>query len=364
MSTKVTMQDIADALGFSRNTVSKAINNTGVISPATKELILKKAAEMGYRNISGAGIISDPAQVGRTAEPNSRDKKVIAMLASTIVSGSHFAVTTLDRMQQVLSHHGYSLAFYRITPTELRERRLPGSFNIESAAAIFCMELFDYDYCKMLSGLNIPLLLIDSPNSLPDREPLSADILLMENKLGIYYLVSKIAKNGKKSVGFVGDMMYCRSFFERGSACISAAAVNGLLPAERYFIPPFRSAPTPKRDLDYMNYTDDLFDALNELPELPEVFVCANDFIAIHLISALRRMDIRCPEDILVMGFDDSPESRFHTPSLTTVHIHTQTMGDLAAEMILGRIAEPDREIRMVYSKTKLILRRSTEMES
>ena len=41
MSTKVTMQDIADALGFSRNTVSKAINNTGVISPTTKELILK-----------------------------------------------------------------------------------------------------------------------------------------------------------------------------------------------------------------------------------------------------------------------------------------------------------------------------------
>lgn len=364
MSTKVTMQDIADALGFSRNTVSKAINNTGVISPATKALILKKAAEMGYRNISGAGIISDSAQVGQTAEPNSHDKNVIAMLASTIVSGSYFTVTTLDRMQQILSQHGYSLAFYRITQNELREQRLPGSINLESTAAIFCMELFDYDYCKMLSGLNIPLLLIDSPNTLPDREPLSADILLMENKLGIYYLVSKIAKNGKKSVGFVGDMMHCRSFFERGSACISAAAVNGLLPAEQYFIPPLRSAPTPKKDLDYMNYTDDLFDALKELPELPEVFVCANDFIAIHLISALRRMGIRCPEDILVMGFDDSPESRFHTPSLTTVHIHTQTMGDLAAEMILGRIAEPDREIRTVYSKTELILRQSTEMES
>ena len=67
MSAKVTMQDIADALGFSRNTVSKAINNTGVISPTTKELILKKAAEMGYRNIAGAGIISDPAQTSRTA---------------------------------------------------------------------------------------------------------------------------------------------------------------------------------------------------------------------------------------------------------------------------------------------------------
>ena len=207
MSAKVTMQDIADALGFSRNTVSKAINNTGVISPTTKELILKKAAEMGYRNIAGAGIISDPAQTSRITEPNSRDKKEIAMFTCTMPGGSHFAVTTLDRMQQIFSHHGYSLAFYRITPAELREQRLPGSFNIESAAAIFCMELFDYDYCKMLSGLNIPLLLIDSPTH-PDKEPLSADILLMENKLGIYYFISQIAKNGKKSVGYVGDMIF------------------------------------------------------------------------------------------------------------------------------------------------------------
>ena len=362
MSAKVTMQDIADALGFSRNTVSKAINNTGVISPTTKELILKKAAEMGYRNLSAAGIISVPAQVSQIAEPNPREKKIIAMLTCSMLGGSHFAVTTLDRMQQILSHHGYSLAFYRITPEELREQRLPGSIDIESTAAIFCVELFDYDYCKMLSGLNIPLLLIDSPTH-PDKEPLSADILLMENKLGIYYFISQIAKNGKKSVGYVGDMMHCRSFFERGAACISAAAINGLLPAERYSIPPYRSAPRPKKEIDYLNYTDDIFDMLRELPELPEVFVCANDFIAIHLISALRRMGIRCPEDILVMGFDDSPESRFHTPSLTTVHIHTQTMGDIAAEMILGRIAEPDRKIRTVYSKTELILRQSTEME-
>ena len=363
MSAKVTMQDIADALGFSRNTVSKAINNTGVISPTTKELILKKAAEMGYRNISVAGITSNPDHVAQTTKPNPHEKKIIAMLTCSMLGGSHFAVTTIDRMQQILSYHGYSLAFYRITPEELREQRLPGSIDIESTAAIFCVELFDYDYCKMLSGLNIPLLLIDSPTH-PDKEPLSADILLMENKLGIYYFISQIAKNGKKSVGYVGDMMHCRSFFERGAACISAAAINGLLPAERYSIPPYRSAPRPKKEIDYLNYTDDIFDMLRELPELPEVFVCANDFIAIHLISALRRMGLRCPEDILVMGFDDSPESRFHTPSLTTVHIHTQTMGDLAAEMILGRIAEPDREIRTVYSKTELILRHSTEMKS
>ena len=46
------MQDIADALGISRNTVSKAINNTGILADSTREKVLKKAVEMGYKQFS------------------------------------------------------------------------------------------------------------------------------------------------------------------------------------------------------------------------------------------------------------------------------------------------------------------------
>ena len=49
MSNRVTIQDIADALGISRNTVSKALNNTGVIAEATREKVMQKAIEMGYK---------------------------------------------------------------------------------------------------------------------------------------------------------------------------------------------------------------------------------------------------------------------------------------------------------------------------
>ena len=51
MATKVTIQDIASELQLSRNTVSKAINNTGVLADATREKILRKAAEMGYKQL-------------------------------------------------------------------------------------------------------------------------------------------------------------------------------------------------------------------------------------------------------------------------------------------------------------------------
>lgn len=360
MAVKVTMQDIADALGLSRNTVSKAINNTGVIADNTKELILKKAVEMGYRNYTGSGsMVEVHGQDGQTYSPAAPGRREIAMLTCSMPGGSHFAVTTLDRMQQILSSHGYSLVFYRVTAEELQNTRLPGSLNLDTVAAIFCMELFDYDYCRMLTEQGIPLLLIDSPLCI-GKDPLPADVLTMENALGIHTFVRKLADQGRKSVGFVGSMTHCRSFFERAGACLSAAAVCGFPPAEKYSILTFPAKADSGSVGSYTDEAEYLFKCLQELPELPDAFICANDFIAVNLIGCLRRMNIRCPEDILLLGFDDSPESRYHSPSLSTVHIHTQVMGDLASELILSRIANPERDYRATYSLTDLILREST----
>ena len=52
MAERITIQDIADALGLSRNTVSKAINNTGVLADSTRQRVLQKAIEMGYKQFT------------------------------------------------------------------------------------------------------------------------------------------------------------------------------------------------------------------------------------------------------------------------------------------------------------------------
>ena len=68
MATKVTIQDIANELQLSRNTVSKAINNTGVLADATREKILRKAAEMGYKQFAYLPLFQEDA--AKTAEPS------------------------------------------------------------------------------------------------------------------------------------------------------------------------------------------------------------------------------------------------------------------------------------------------------
>ena len=56
MAERITIQDIADELGLSRNTVSKAINNTGLLAETTRQKVLKKAVEMGYKQFSYVNI--------------------------------------------------------------------------------------------------------------------------------------------------------------------------------------------------------------------------------------------------------------------------------------------------------------------
>ena len=114
MAERITIQDIADALGLSRNTVSKAINNTGILADATREKVLKKAIEMGYKqfsyvNIPGIGIPgADPVCT------LSLKKNEIALLTANFINNSHFASTMLDNFQRGISDSGYTFTMHRI----------------------------------------------------------------------------------------------------------------------------------------------------------------------------------------------------------------------------------------------------------
>ena len=148
MSNRVTIQDIADELGISRNTVSKAINNTGVLADATRDKVLKKAMEMGYKQFSyvtaakpGSSVLSIPAP---------KEKTEIAVFLTNFVGGNHFAIVMLDKFQKELAVLGYSLTMHRLLTEELDNMKLPASFSQERTAGIICIEMFHYEYDQML----------------------------------------------------------------------------------------------------------------------------------------------------------------------------------------------------------------------
>ena len=93
---------------------------------------------------------------------------------------------------------------------------------------------------------------------------------------------------------------------------------------------------------------------------MPEVFICANDFIAMDTLMVFKKLGISVPKDVYLCGFDDSPESKVLSPSLTTVHIHSQIMGFSAVHLLISRIKEPSLNFRTIHTETSLIYREST----
>ena len=173
---RVTMQDIANACGLSRNTVSKAFNGRGHVPAATRALILQKAGELGYGLPQGA-------QASRLLSSGTS----IALLTHNMPEDYHVGTYLVTTFTDQVSRSGYTLKMFEISAEERRQRILPPHFNPEQTAGIVGIELFDPDYLKMICSLGLPTVIIDNP-PLAGRELMPCDFVTMENVAGLRLL--------------------------------------------------------------------------------------------------------------------------------------------------------------------------------
>lgn len=343
-SKRITVQDIADKLNISRNTVSKALNNKGSLAESTKTKIIEKAIEMGYKQF---------AYLNNSSDINTKNNlsKNIALFTLSMPDTSHFGFKLLSEFEKRLSKEGYTLSIHMIREAEITKLCLPNNFTLDSAVGIICIEMFNKSYSDFICSLDIPTLFVDS-EPLLNILPLKSDVLLMENYKSTYNLTKKLIDNNKRNISFVGDINRCQSFYERfrgyrDALLDSNIQVNSEMSILSDDINPYFNA-------------EWLSGKIDELPAQPDAFVCVNDFIAICIISALKLKGVSIPDDIFVCGFDDSSESKIVEPNLTTVHIPSYEMGSIAADMLLNRIDNPSSPFKTTYVNTDIIYREST----
>ena len=348
MKKKVTIQDIADALGISRNTVSKAINNSDGLADATREKILQKAVEMGYKQFSYVQTLREQLSPAVSQQEDVEYQGEIALLTCAFLTQSHFASTMLDKFQRECSQLGFTLNTHRVTERNLQEMTLPVTFRRDQVRAIICIEMFNRRYDEMICELDCPVLFVDGPVK-RDGFSLPADQLYMENTVEITRFVNDMLAAGHRRIGFFGNYMHCQSFYERYTAFRLAMLMAG--------------ESVDERDIIQYDRPDDIAETLDSLESLPDVFICANDFVAGDVIRALFSIGKRVPEDVRILGFDDSAESRLSRPPLSTIHIHTQIMAYSALQLLITRIREPSLDYRVVHTETDLIYRDSTRFD-
>lgn len=340
---RITLQDIADKLNISRNTVSKAFNNTGIISEKTKNKVLQTAIEMGYRQFS-------PIQNNFSSKEYLENKE-IALFTNNIPTGSHFGSNFLSGFEKKMSAYGIKISIYLIRDSEIKNLSLPNSFNPDLVDGILCIEMFNKAYSNLICSLNLPTLFIDC-SPMKDNSDLNADIMMMENFSSSYNLTKRLLNNNISNIGFIGDNTHCQSFYERWQGYITALLDNKInFTLDNSIL---------ENDKNPYGTSSWLIEKLKKLPSFPQAFICANDFIAISLINALKELNYSIPNDIMVCGFDDCMESKIIEPKLTTVSIPSFEMGESAAKILLNRIKNNTSPFSITYFKTSIIYRDST----
>lgn len=337
----ITIQQIAEELGLSRNTVSKVLNGKEMPSK-THKLVFDKAIELGYKGLNYASGKSEFL----------RNQKIM-LLTSRTLSDINFFLALVRGIESTVRTYDFELLQYTFNPKNPNAYTNFRAYlkNLE-VDGIICIELFEERFIKSLLTLEIPIAFVDFPHINNDI-PGTYDIVIMNNLDSITRLCTMLIKHHQwRKFGFVGDYLHCRGFYERFLGMKEALFLNNLP-----FQPEFSIT---KEDTFPYGNPKELKNELLKLPELPECFFCANDSIAISLIEALGQMGKRVPDHVSVVGFDNIVESRVHSPTLTTIHTDKDYLGRQAILTLLNRIKHPDEKNRIVSIATSIIFREST----
>ena len=339
MSTKVTIQDIADALGLSRTTVSKVMNHSPAVSEATRALVLDKAKELNYRVLP---------QLTPALAPTEPDQNYFALVMHAIPGGIHMGTAVIPGLDQQLRQAGFSLITCAITAEEYRDLTLPPILRSPSIKAIVCMELFHPEYSRILASLGKPIAFIDACVGFTDLD-LNADLLLMDSRNSCRQMLTSLVRNHNlTSIGFVGDANHCISFRERYEAFLMVGNECGVDTSYRLL----------DNDLYYAE-AEWLSKRLPKMGPLPQLIFCANDFLASQIMYALESMGKRVPEDVMVCGFDGIYSVPPTLSRLTTISTPANQLGSLAATTLLHKLAFPSEINSSTYLHTKIIYRES-----
>lgn len=337
MKNTVTIQDIANTLGLSRNTVSKALNGKHV-PMKTRNAVISAAIEMGYKGYKLAA-----------ASEGSLGHKRFVILSTRLLMNITFFISVLRGIEDALMDYDIDLVQFSITGSASfsKFKRYLADAKVDG---IICMEFFEPAYITELLDQGIPLVFFDFPLYNSHLRG-SYDIVLPESIAAIKnYCIQLIQEDSCKIFGFVGDYRHCFSFYERFVGMKEALFLSGLPVDLQYSILADDKMYTP----------DKLAEALDQLPALPDCFIAANDSIALNLLAALKSRKIHVPRDVKVVGFDNNPKSAHITPLLTSFNVDKIALGRKLIALLLERVSNPSQANQIIHIASKLIVRAST----
>lgn len=331
------IKDIAKKANVSTATVSRALNNDAKVIPETRDKILKIAEELNYKpNLLARNFVKKTSNIIGLILPDIADE-----FFSELIKGIDEVCYENNFFTMVISTHKYRTLEDTLNSL-LRSGLLRG--------IIILIPNFSNEIKNLLSNSKIPVVLIGGAS-----KNINYDIISIDNYQGMYDLTKYVIKKCGYS-----KLAHLSGPHDNDDALIRIEAFKDAckefkLPSQNYIIV----------EGDFTRGSGALLGMeIMSLKNAPEIIISANDMMALGCYDAAQKKGISIPDDIAITGFDDIFLSQYLSPSLTTVKVQIEKEGRQAAELLMNKINNYERNkspIRITIP-TELALRNSIKI--
>ena len=328
---RVTLKNIAEVLGLSYSTVSRALNNNPHVNQKTKAQILKVAEEMGYRpNLFAKGLVK-------------RKSNILGVLVYDFRNTFYGDFTRI--IQDMAEEAGYIVIQANTDDKPEKTELLVNSMmSIGVDGMIFGSVRSDDVIVKNLIKEGFPVVLA---NRRLDEN--IGDYVIIDNQYGAYMAVNHLIHLRRRRIGMIKGPEETSTGKERFLGYMKALKDNGLEPDEDLIKP---GTYTQESGHQWAR-------RMMRQQHPPDAIFCGDDEIALGVIRAVEELGLSVPKDVAVVGFDDSNISSHPRIQLTTVSQDFRRMATIALDTVVRRIENPSSKNKHIILQPNLIIRKS-----
>ena len=325
----ITIVDVAKDSGVSYSTVSRVLNGYEFVKESTREKVLASAKALGYVANQQARSLAG----GRT--------NIIGLLVPTLDMG--YVATIARGVEEALGSTDYDIMLYTTQRQREKEARYAKMIaNGMSDGLLLLAPAYMDDYVDNFIDNEFPYVMVDQE----DPEYRSSTISVT-NWQGAYQATEHLIRLGHQRIAHIAGIMSMSSAQQRLEGYREALA--------RYDIP------FDENLVIVGNYLQEngvrATHQLMELDNPPTAIFAANDMMAFGAIEVAMSRDLRIPEQLSVIGFDDVPQAMYSYPKLTSVRQPLTQMGHTATRLLLSIIDNPEQKAQHITLSTELIER-------
>lgn len=324
------IKEVAEAAGVSTATVSRVVSNSPHVRPEIRQRVMAAIDKLHYR----------PNLIARSLR--SQQSNTLGLIVSDI--RNPFFTSIGRAVEDIAYAEGFSVLLCNTDENAEKETIYLQLMRDANVAGVILAPTG-----QMLNELTKQR--VDVPLVVVDRDVIGADIdtVLLDNVDSAYRLTTHLLDNGYRRIAAIFGQTSTTGWQRK----------QGYEKALQSYALPIHAEYTrymqPRVEAGYQATME-----LLTLPQAPDALLASNSVIMEGALQAIRAHNLSIPNDIALVGFDETSWASLVQPAITIIAQPTYEIGKTAVELLLQRIADPTRPTRQIILKGQLLIRGSS----